>query len=140
LAKAVTGVTRGAMKPLVAPLSLGELIDRWTVLEIKAQRISTPSKRAHVRRERDALGAIAAPFMEKTPALGALKARLKRVNRLLWDCEARSRSRFGRAPTSAAKAAALLTRIARMNDLRHKIKQRISRAGGLAIVEHKSYY
>jgi hypothetical protein len=128
------------MKPLAAPLSLGELIDRWTVLEIKAQRIATPSKRAHVRRERDALGAIAAPYMAKTAALTPLKARLKMVNRLLWECEARSRSRFGRGPTSAAKAAALLTRIARMNDLRHKIKQRISRAGGSGIVEQKSYY
>jgi hypothetical protein len=137
---AVTGVTKDAMKPLSAPLSLGELIDRWTILEIKAQRIATPSKRAHVRRERDALGEMAAPYMARVPALTGLKARLKSVNRLLWECEARSRSRFGRGPTSTAKAAALLTRIARMNDLRHKIKQRISRAGGSGIVEQKSYY
>lgn len=128
------------MKPLSAPLSLGELIDRWTILEIKAQRIATPSKRAHVRRERDALGEAAAPYMARTPALVGLKARLKAVNRLLWECETRSRARFGRAPTSVVKAAALLTQIARMNDLRHKIKQRISRAGGSGIVEQKSYY
>lgn len=124
------------MKPLSAPLSLGELIDRWTILEIKAQRIATPSKRAHVRRERDALAAIAAPYMGK-PGLVGLKARLKSVNRLLWECEARSRARFGRAP--GRDASALLTRIARMNDLRHKLKQRISRAGG-GLVEQKSYY
>jgi hypothetical protein len=128
------------MKQLTAPLSLGELIDRLTILEIKAQRIATPSKRAHVRRERDALAAMAAPYIAKTPALTGLKARLKSVNRLLWECEARSRARFGRAPGSPMKASALLTRIARMNDLRHRLKQRISRLSGSAIVEQKSYY
>lgn len=127
------------MKPLSAPLSLGELIDRLTILEIKAQRIATPSKRAHVRRERDALAAMAAPYLVRTPALTGLKARLKSVNRLLWECESRSRARFGRAPGAPERASALLTRIARMNDLRHRIKQRISRAGG-GIVEQKSYY
>jgi hypothetical protein len=116
------------------------LTDRWTILEIKAQRIATPSKRAHVRRERDALGAIAAPYMAKAPALEGLKRRLKAVNRLLWECEAKSRARFARAPGAETKAAALLTRIARMNDLRHKLKQRISRAAGGGIVEQKSYY
>ena len=128
------------MKQLTAPLSLGELIDRLTILEIKAQRIATPSKRAHVRRERDALAAMAAPYLAKTPALTGLKARLKSVNRLLWECEARSRARFGRAPGSPVNASALLTRIARMNDLRHRLKQRISRLSGSAIVEQKSYY
>lgn len=128
------------MSQLSAPLSLGELIDRLTILEIKAQRIATPSKRAHVRRERDALAAMAAPYLAKTPALTGLKARLRHVNRLLWECESRSRARFARAPGAHEKASALLTRIARMNDLRHRIKQRISRAGGSGIVEQKSYY
>ena len=128
------------MKSLSAPLSLGELIDRLTILEIKAERIATPLKRAHVRRERDALAALAAPYLAKTPALEGLKRRLKGVNRLLWDCESASRARFGRAPQTGAKAAALLARIARGNDLRHRLKQRISRLGGAGIVEQKSYY
>lgn len=125
---------------LSAPLSLGELIDRLTILEIKAQRIATPSKRAHVRRERDALAAMAKPYLQKSAAVASLKRRLAAVNKLLWVCEATSRARFGRAPQPPARAAALLTRIARMNDLRHKLKQRISRAAGGGIVEQKSYY
>lgn len=124
---------------LSAPLSLGELIDRLTILEIKAQRIATPSKRAHVRRERDSLAAMAEPYL-KNAAVASLKRRLAAVNKLLWVCEATSRARFGRAPQPPARAAVLLTRIARMNDLRHKLKQRISRAAGGGIVEQKSYY
>ena len=128
------------MKPLSAPLSLGELIDRLTILEIKSQRIAMPSKRTHVRRERDALAAIAAPYVTKYPDLPSLKRRLAAVNRTLWVCEASSRARFGRGPAPPAKASALLTRIARMNDLRHKLKQRISRLASSGLVEQKSYY
>ncbi len=128
------------MKPLSAPLSLGELIDRLTILEIKAQRIATPSKRAHVRRERDALAKLAAPHLAAIPTLASLKRRLAAVNRVLWLCEEASRRRYGRAPQAPAHASALLPRIARNNDLRHRIKQRISRLAGGAIVEQKSYY
>lgn len=129
-----------SVKPLSAPLSLGELIDRLTILEIKAQRIATPSKRMHVRRERDALAAIAAPYLREHAHLAPLKRRLAAVNRTLWVCESASRARFNRAPQPPARASALLTRIARMNDLRHKLKQRISRLARGAIVEQKSYY
>lgn len=125
---------------LTAPLSLGELIDRLTILEIKAQRIATPSKRLHVRRERDALAAIAAPYLAQRASLAGLKRRLSSVNRTLWVIETASRARFGRAPQAPQKASALLTRIARLNDLRFRLKQRISRLGGSAIVEQKSYY
>jgi hypothetical protein len=128
------------VKPLTAPLSLGELIDRLTILEIKAQRIAAPSKRAHVRRERDALAVIAAPHMARHAGLASLKRRLAAVNRTLWVCETASRARFSRAPQAPARASALLTRIARMNDLRHKLKQRISRLAGAGLVEQKSYY
>lgn len=128
------------MKPLSAPLSLGELIDRLTILEIKAQRIATPSKRAHVRRERDALAKIAAPYLAANPALALLKRRLAAVNRILWTYEQASRQRFGRAPQAPARASALLSRIARTNDLRHRLKQRISRVAGGGLVEQKSYY
>jgi hypothetical protein len=127
------------MKPLAAPLSLGELIDRLTILEIKARRIASPTKRAHIRRELDSLRAIAAPY-EQIAALGTLKRRLRAVNGLLWTLEETSRQRFRRAPAAPAKTAALLTRIARGNDLRHRIKQRISRLAKGGLVEQKSYY
>lgn len=127
------------MAVLSAPLSLGELIDRVTILEIKARRISSPAKRAKVRHELEGLRAIAAPY-EKTAALTVLKRRLRAVNSVLWTLEEASRQRFRRAPNPPAKAAALLTRIARGNDLRHRIKQRISRLAKGGLVEQKSYY
>ena len=139
MARARPGASTKAMS-LTAPLSLGELIDRLTILEIKARRIATPSKRVHVRRERDALAATAAPYLEQNPGLIGLKRRLLSVNRMLWVIETASRARFGRAPQPPARASAMLTLIARLNDLRFRLKQRISRAAGSAIIEQKSYY
>ncbi|MBX3430544.1 MAG: hypothetical protein KF779_13265 [Hyphomonadaceae bacterium] len=127
------------MSTLSAPLSLGELIDRLTILEIKSRRIASPTKRAKVRRELEGLRRIAEPY-EKLAALIVLKRRLRAVNSVLWTLEEASRQRFRRAPNAPAKAAALLTRIARGNDLRHRIKQRISRLAKDGLVEQKSYY
>ena len=124
---------------LSAPLSLGELIDRLTILELKARRIASPTKRAKVRRELAGLREIAKPY-EKLAALTVLKRRLFAVNSVLWTLEEASRQRFRRGVTPPAKAAALLTRIARGNDLRHRIKQRISRLAKGGLVEQKSYY
>lgn len=126
------------MAPLLAPLSLGELIDRLTILEIKAQRIAAPAKRAHVCRERDALGVIAAPYLAGNSALAPLKRQLSQINRTLWACEDASRQRFRRTP-QPGRAGPLLSRIALYNDRRHRLKQRISRLAGSAIVEQKSY-
>jgi len=128
------------MTPLTAQLSLGELIDRLTILEIKAKRIASPLKRAQVKRELAALAEIAAPYLEKIAALHVLKKQLATVNRVLWSCEEASRQRFRRPPQAPSKAAALLTSIARNNDRRHRLKQRISRLAKGGLVEQKSYY
>jgi len=127
------------MPQLAAPLSLGELIDRLTILEIKAQRIASPTKRAHIRRELAGLEAIAAPYANNA-TLQRLKQQLKTVNSVLWTCEEASRQRFRRAPQAPAKSAALLSRIAQNNDRRHRIKQRISRLMKGGLLEQKSYY
>lgn len=127
------------MSLLSAPLSLGELIDRLTILEIKSRRIASPTKRANIRRELAGLREIAAPY-ENLAGLIVLKRRLRAVNSVLWTFEEASRQRFHRAPIPATKSAALLTRIARGNDLRHRIKQRISRLVKGGLVEQKSYY
>lgn len=124
---------------LLAPLSLGEMIDRLTILEIKARRIASPTKRLKIRRELEGLRKIAEPY-ERMAALIVLKRRLRAVNMVLWTLEEASRQRFRRMPNAPAKAAALLTRIARGNDLRHRIKQRISRLAKGGLVEQKSYY
>ena len=43
------------MSQILVPVSLGELIDKITILEIKAERIADPAKLANVRLELEQL-------------------------------------------------------------------------------------
>ena len=44
--------------PVSAPVSVGELLDKITILEIKSERIADPKKLENVNRERAALEAV----------------------------------------------------------------------------------
>ena len=75
------------MDTILTPVSIGELIDKITILEIKAERIDDAAKLANIHAELSAL--------EKTwmahPAAGhdivQLRAELKAVNERLWVIE-----------------------------------------------------
>ena len=69
--------------------SPGEFLDKLTILEIKAERMSDPAKLENVRRElallRETWGA--SPLSARD--VGALLAELKAVNEALWEIEDR---------------------------------------------------
>jgi hypothetical protein len=120
-----------------APISWGELIDKITILEIKAQRITALGALANVRRELAALSAVAA---EAPPAAGLaeLKAELAGVNQRLWEIEDAIREReqaqdFGQWFVELARA------VYRENDARAAIKRRINLLLGSELIEEKSY-
>ena len=80
----MTTPASGALE-ILAPIAAGELIDKITILEIKAARITDAAKRANVMRELDALDALRA--RHGLAGLDALTAELKAVNERLWDVE-----------------------------------------------------
>ncbi len=121
---------------LLAPISAGELIDKITILRIKAQRIDA-AKRAHVEHELGLLEALAAAELARFD-LDALAAELMAVNAALWDIEdgkrdCERRGDFGPAFVALARAVYV------ENDRRAAIKRRINEAAGSDIVEEKSY-
>jgi hypothetical protein len=121
---------------LLAPISAGELIDKITILRIKAQRIGA-DKRAHVRCELDLLEALALRELAGID-LDALTAELTAINTALWDIEdgkrdCERRGDFG--PDFVALARAVYME----NDRRAAVKRRINDAAGSDIVEEKSY-
>eukprot|EP01036_Dinobryon_divergens_P003471 gene3470-biopygen3089 len=81
-------------KPMIdAPVSWGELADKITILEIKAERIDDAGKRANVQRELDLLREKMAQAPDR-PGLAGLVDGLRAVNLELWvieddirDCE-----------------------------------------------------
>jgi hypothetical protein len=68
----------------VAP---GELIDKLTILEIEAERISDPKKLADVRHECELLTGALDRALIPSAELMVLRAELKAVNEALWRAE-----------------------------------------------------
>ncbi len=122
---------------IMIPVSAGELIDKITILRVKAARIDA-AKRANVEKELRLLEAVAAEALASTPGLDALAAELEAVNAALWDVEEAKRDCERRQDFGGAFVA-LARRVYRENDRRAAIKRRINEAAGSELVEEKSY-
>jgi hypothetical protein len=126
------------MNDVLIPISPGELLDKITILRIKAVRITDPSKVGNVRLELELLektwrdsGCAAAP-------IAADERALHDVNERLWDIEDRIRDKeavqtFDRDFIELARAVYVY------NDERAAIKKRVNIQLGSRIVEEKSY-
>ena len=119
----------------VAP---GELIDKLTILEIKAERIRDPEKLAHVRHERGAAGGGARPVLVPSAELLSLWAELRTVNEELWQVEDAIRD-CDRRGDFGPEFIALAQSVYRTNDRRAALKRRINVRLGSEVVEEKSY-
>lgn len=124
------------MRAVTVNISYGEAADKIAILEIKLARIADPGKRANVERELTLLtGAFDVPA---TPALDALRAKLKGVNETLWDIEddiraCEARGDFGEAFIRLARAVYIT------NDRRAALKREIDALLGSELREEKSY-
>ena len=118
-------------------ISVGELVDKVTILTIKTERILDEAKRDRAMME----------LVTLTPQLSingvdeshdALMLLLKSVNEQLWDIEDDLRGLeavqdFGETFVELARS------VYRLNDERHRIKCRIDNLTGSRLTEVKSY-
>jgi hypothetical protein len=124
---------------ITVPTSAGELIDKITILEIKAERITDPARLGHVHNELGALlSTRAAAWSQPAPALAALTAALKQVNQTLWDIEDEIRA-CERAQDFGPRFIDLARAVYRTNDRRAALKGEINQLLSSALVEVKSY-
>ncbi|MEE8506438.1 MAG: DUF6165 family protein [Kiloniellales bacterium] len=119
-------------------ISPGELIDKITVLEIKAARIGDAKKLANVRHELDLLTVIRAKNLSESAALTALETGLKHTNEALWQIEDDIRD-CERAKDFGPRFVELARSVYRTNDRRAQLKREIGELLGAGIVEEKSY-
>ena len=75
------------MSLITTPVSHGELLDKITILEIKAAHIADAAKLANVRNELTLLQRTWDADPAAGQDLGDARARLKAVNQKLWDIE-----------------------------------------------------
>ena len=123
---------------ITIPVSAGELVDKITILRVKAARIGDPAKEANVRRELELLEAVAREHLPDSPELSALVDELTTVNGELWDIEDGKRD-CERRQDFGPRFVELARRVYRDNDRRAAVKRRINDLTGSAIVEEKSY-
>ncbi|MDE2476828.1 MAG: hypothetical protein KGO48_17365 [Alphaproteobacteria bacterium] len=125
------------MNPTVS-ISWGELIDRVTILEIKAARLSDDAARARVARELAALSEMAGSAVAREPRVLALKSALREVNETLWSIEDEIRQKEVRQQFDA-EFIRLARAIYQNNDERGRLKREINLLLQSDLGEEKQY-
>lgn len=115
------------------PISVGEVLDKISILEIKSERITNADKLSNVHTELAHLLAVAEAYRHP-----ALESELKEVNEALWDVEDRIRLKehlqeFDEEFIELARSVYVT------NDQRSEIKREINKVSGSKLIEEKFY-
>ena len=119
-------------------VSYGELIDKITILEIKAKRISDPEKVLNIGRELSLLEAVLSRHITMSPTVVGLTDELRIVNESLWEVEDEIRE-MERQLQFDDRFIELARSVYKTNDRRSELKRALNETLGSAIVEEKSY-
>lgn len=115
-------------------VSIGEIVDKWTILSIKVINIKDKDKLFNVFKEKAYLNKIIDPEILHDP----LTDRLLEVNQSLWKVEDLLRD-FERAGSFGEEFIDLARSVYKINDKRAHIKKEINIKWGSEFVEEKSY-
>ena len=119
------------------PVSWGELVDKITILEIKAGKLREEAALSNVQRELVLLQEIVDRYPD-TDELRRLKRELKLINEALWEIEDRIRGKEA-VRQFDADFIELARSVYRQNDQRAAVKRKINVLLGSELVEEKSY-
>ena len=120
------------------PVSVGELVDKVTILEIKIKMINDKSKLKDVRKELDLLKKV---FIKKNINLKKIKIdtdNLKKINQRLWFIEDKKR-KHEKLKKFDSNFIKLARNVYKLNDKRAMYKFNINKITGSDIIEVKSY-
>ena len=119
-------------------ISVGELLDKITILQIKSERINDDAKLENINKELGILQAQWGSSPYKNNDLDKNTKALKIVNEKLWDIE--DQIRIKESQQSFDQAFIELARsVYFINDERAEIKRELNSQTGSDLVEEKSY-
>ncbi len=126
------------MDKILAEISIGELVDKITILEIKKEKIVDKNKLNEIEKELISLNATMKKYIPDQKKINSFKNDLKNVNLKLWNIEdgkrlAEKNNKFDE------KFIELARNVYKFNDKRAKIKLEINISLGSNIKEVKSY-
>ena len=126
------------MSEIKTPISVGELLDKITILEIKSEKIKDAEKLKNVGHELSLLNAVWQDSGLENAEVKKLKADLKTVNLRLWGIEDDIRMQE-KQQSFADEFIRLARSVYFENDTRAAIKKEINLLTGSDLVEEKSY-
>lgn len=123
------------MNIIHAPISVGELLDKISILEIKLVNTTNENKIFNIQNELNILRNL---YFELSPELNKLYYKLKQTNQFIWNVEGRIRElekqqNFGQEFIDSARSIYI------NNDLRASIKKEINTISESYVVEEKCY-
>ncbi len=123
---------------LLIPISVGELIDKITILKIKQQKASDSQKLSNINRELEELEHAWNTANTSGVDISDLQNQLTQVNENLWEIEDDIRAKeaanaFDQGFIDLARS------VYKQNDLRAALKKEINLLTGSALVEEKLY-
>lgn len=124
------------MAEIHTPISVGELLDKLTILEIKSSRISDPNKLLNINKELKLLAEVC--HQNHINMNDSLIIELKKHNEALWDIEDKIRDKE-RSKQFDKEFIDLARAVYFTNDKRAEVKKQINLKSGSALVEEKSY-
>ena len=123
------------VKNVSVPVSIGELLDKISILEIKNKKISDPNRLKNIEKEKDALISIC---KENNIALGDQFNRLTQINEGLWDILQFQRDKEKKKEFDD-EFVRLSSLVYHKNDQRFEIKKEINELYDSDIKEEKHY-
>jgi len=117
---------------IVLPVSLGEALDKLTILDIKMEKIQDPVRKHDVEKEYNLLRNSLDSYVSAFPYHYRI---LKEVNLAIWEIQ----DRFHGKDTAAEEGAKLCREILLENDRRFRVKAKINALANLALREQKGY-
>ena len=120
------------------PISLGELIDKITILEIKNEKINDKEKLKNISNELDKLFTLLNSLQLNKKDLDKYSKQLYVVNKKLWETEdilraLENEKSFNKEFIDNAR------NVYKLNDERFRIKNKLNTQFSSEIIEEKSY-
>ena len=126
------------MKKIMAEISIGELLDKITILKIKKVKIKDKDKIKLIDKELKSLNETLKLNVSLDEKVLTLMLRLENVNKKLWDIENQKRE-YEKIKKFDDKFISLSRDVYKYNDQRAEIKLEINNYLGSNIKEVKSY-
>ncbi|NNE37711.1 MAG: hypothetical protein HKN08_05345 [Gammaproteobacteria bacterium] len=123
---------------VLVEISIGDFLDKLSILKIKMEKISDQNKRHNIKKEHDLYLAKLDQAQHSKQDVDAILEKLLEVNLALWEIEDEIRAKernqqFDEGFIELARS------VYKTNDLRAKIKRHANESLGSRLVEEKSY-